>query len=199
MRGPDFAVRVRVQRGSLASPFQVATHISSSSTVKGNPVEITIDCSDASPPADSSSTIATIAFEDAPEHALGTGASTLPPAVIVSITSEPESDEVTKNTITSTMPTKRGDLRQRQSVQHREQLQRQVGVLHGAIAVAHHLLIATPPKTDIHTTQTSDGISSTLIRNSRTVRPRDTRAMNMPTKGDQLKSTRPSRRPSSPA
>ena len=33
----------------------------------------------------------------------GTGASILPPAVIVSITSEPESDEVTKNTITSTM------------------------------------------------------------------------------------------------
>jgi actin-related protein len=33
----------------------------------------------------------------------GTGASTLPPAVIVSITSEPESDEVTKNTITRTM------------------------------------------------------------------------------------------------
>jgi beta-ketodecanoyl-[acyl-carrier-protein] synthase len=37
----------------------------------------------------------------------GTGASTLPPAVIVSITSEPESDEVTKNTITSTIPMSR--------------------------------------------------------------------------------------------
>ena len=34
----------------------------------------------------------------------GTGASILPPAVIVSITSEPESDEVTKNTITRMMP-----------------------------------------------------------------------------------------------
>jgi hypothetical protein len=33
-----------------------------------------------------------------------TGASVLPPAVIVSMTSEPESDEVTKKTITSVMP-----------------------------------------------------------------------------------------------
>jgi hypothetical protein len=32
-----------------------------------------------------------------------TGASTWPPAVMVSITSEPESEEVTKNTITSTI------------------------------------------------------------------------------------------------
>lgn len=34
-----------------------------------------------------------------------TGASTLPPAVIASITSEPESDEVMKNTSTRMMPT----------------------------------------------------------------------------------------------
>ena len=32
------------------------------------------------------------------------GASSLPPAVIVSITSDPESEEVTKKTITKTMP-----------------------------------------------------------------------------------------------
>ena len=34
----------------------------------------------------------------------GVGALTLPPAVMVSITSEPESDEVIKNTTTRTMP-----------------------------------------------------------------------------------------------
>ena len=34
------------------------------------------------------------------------GASTLPPAVMVSMTKEPESEEVTKNTTTSTMPMK---------------------------------------------------------------------------------------------
>ena len=33
-----------------------------------------------------------------------TGASILPPAVMVSITRDPESDEVTKNTITRMMP-----------------------------------------------------------------------------------------------
>ncbi len=44
--------------------------------------------------------------------------------------------------------------------------------------------MAVPPKPVIHSTETSDGISSTQMRNSRTVRPRLTRAMNMPTKGD---------------
>ncbi|MNE51316.1 hypothetical protein D3C80_1459390 [compost metagenome] len=46
--------------------------------------------------------------------------------------------------------------------------------------------MAVPPKAVIHNTDTSDGTSSTAMRNSRTVRPRLTRAMNMPTKGDQL-------------
>ena len=47
-------------------------------------------------------------------------------------------------------------------------------------------LIAVPPSAVIHSVETSEGISSTATRNSRTVRPRLTRAMNMPTKGDQL-------------
>ena len=47
-------------------------------------------------------------------------------------------------------------------------------------------LIAAPPKTAIQKTQTMLGITSTQVMNSRTVRPRLTRAMNMPTKGDQL-------------
>ena len=45
-------------------------------------------------------------------------------------------------------------------------------------------LIAVPPSTVIHNTQASDGTSNTATMNSRTVRPRDTRAMNMPTNGD---------------
>jgi hypothetical protein len=45
--------------------------------------------------------------------------------------------------------------------------------------------MAVPPKAVIHSTQASEGTSSTEMMNSRTVRPRDTRAMNMPTKGDQ--------------
>ena len=45
-------------------------------------------------------------------------------------------------------------------------------------------LIAEPPKVAIQSTQTSDGMISTQTTNSRTVRPRLTRAMNIPTKGD---------------
>ena len=44
---------------------------------------------------------------------------------------------------------------------------------------------AVPPKTVIHRTQTVVGMINTQMMNSRTVRPRLTRAMNMPTKGDQ--------------
>ena len=42
-----------------------------------------------------------------------------------------------------------------------------------------------PPKAVIHSTDTIEGTNSTQNRNSRTVRPRLTRAMNMPTNGDQ--------------
>ena len=44
---------------------------------------------------------------------------------------------------------------------------------------------ATPPKTDIHRALARVGSNRTAIKNSRTVRPREMRAMNMPTKGDQ--------------
>src|SRR5690606_28788691 len=46
--------------------------------------------------------------------------------------------------------------------------------------------MAVPPNAVIHRTETSEGTSSTAARNSRTVRPRLMRAMNMRTKGDQL-------------
>ena len=52
------------------------------------------------------STTATSPSKIAQKTRWGMGASTLPPAVMVSITSEPESDEVTKNTITRMMPMK---------------------------------------------------------------------------------------------
>jgi hypothetical protein len=69
-------------------------------------VEITIACSELPSPPPISSAIATAPSKTHQNTRCGTGASTLPPAVIVSITSEPESDEVTKNTITRTMPMK---------------------------------------------------------------------------------------------
>jgi len=45
--------------------------------------------------------------------------------------------------------------------------------------------MAVSPNVVIQRTETADGTIRTAIRNSRTVRPRLTRAMNMPTKGDQ--------------
>ncbi len=45
--------------------------------------------------------------------------------------------------------------------------------------------IALLPKAVIHSRLNAVGTSSTPTMNSRTVRPREMRAMNMPTKGDQ--------------
>jgi len=44
---------------------------------------------------------------------------------------------------------------------------------------------AVPPKTPIQITLTMVGMTITQKTNSRTVRPRDTRAMNLPMNGDQ--------------
>ena len=46
-------------------------------------------------------------------------------------------------------------------------------------------LIAAPPNTANHTSDTTLGTSSTPVTNCRIVRPREIRAMNMPTKGVQ--------------
>ena len=46
--------------------------------------------------------------------------------------------------------------------------------------------IAELPKTTIQKKMISDGASSTPATKSRMVRPRETRAMNIPTNGDQL-------------
>ena len=45
---------------------------------------------------------------------------------------------------------------------------------------------AVPPNTENHTNAASVGASTVPRMNSRIVRPRETRAMNRPTKGDQL-------------
>ena len=76
-------------------PITMQTQSSSSTMVKGRPVEITIACSEARPPPISNA-MATSPSKVHQNTRCGTGASILPPAVIVSITSEPESDEVTK-------------------------------------------------------------------------------------------------------
>lgn len=77
-------------------------HITSNTKVKGKPVLTEPDCSEvsaASPPPYNRA-IAIKPCEMAQKIRCGTGASSLPPAVMVSITNEPESEEVMKNTKT---------------------------------------------------------------------------------------------------
>ena len=55
----------------------------------------------------------------------------------------------------------------------------------GADASAMTWKMAVPPNAPIHKIDTSVGITMTQNTNSRMVRPFETRAINMPTKGDQ--------------
>jgi hypothetical protein len=74
-----------------------------------------------SPPA-SKSTIVTKPSKIAQNTRCGTGASILPSAVIVSMTKNPESEYVTKETTTSTMPRK-DVIAASSRLEHDEQLQ----------------------------------------------------------------------------
>lgn len=51
--------------------------------------------------------------------------------------------------------------------------------------VCTNWLTAVPPKGFIHSAHTTVAMISTQITNSRTLRPRESRAMKMPAKGDQ--------------
>ena len=69
--------------------------MSSSTRPNGRPIEIVRDCSDAMPPP-SIRAVATMPASTHQNIRCTTGASILPPAVMMSITSDPESAEVTK-------------------------------------------------------------------------------------------------------
>src|SRR5690606_25743363 len=77
----------------------------SNTTVKGKPVDTAMACKAMSPPPNNSA-MASTPSSTAQNTRCDTGALILPPAVMVSITSEPESDEVMKNIMTSTTPRK---------------------------------------------------------------------------------------------
>lgn len=89
---------VALNSGSVFNPFHKLTHISSKITVNGKAVEITPACSacTASVPPIHSSATATAPSSTAQNTRCNTGESNLPPEVILSMTSEPESDDVIK-------------------------------------------------------------------------------------------------------
>ena len=163
------------------------THMPNRTMVKGKPVETDMVCKAVrlSARPTSSNTAATSPSKVHQKTLCATGASVLPPAVIVSITSEPESDEVTKNTITKMMPNK--DVRDANGsgLNISNSFNSKAALLTGAAASAITYDIAVPPKAPIHKILTIVGTMMTQKTNSRTVRPRETRAINMPTNGDQ--------------
>ena len=116
-----------------------------------------------------------------------TGASSFPPAVMLSITNEPLSDEVTKKTATIKIPKKlvralKGNSFKKTNKEV-ELSSRMMSDNNPGVSISSPK--ADPPKTDIQKKVIRVGTKSTPRTNSRTVRPFETRAMNMPTKGDQ--------------
>ena len=116
-----------------------------------------------------------------------TGASSFPPAVILSITREPLSDEVTKNTATMKIPrklVKAGSGNSLRKTNREVELSlRMISDSKPGFSISSES--AEPPKTEIQKKVIKVGTSNTPSTNSLTVRPFDTRAMNIPTKGDQ--------------
>ncbi len=104
------------------------------------------------------------------------------------MTSDPESAEVTKKTATRAMArVEVTAVPGRYSRNLNRAVDKSVCTAFemAPAACAMSKLMAVLPKTVIHRKVKPDGTNSTPIRNSRTVRPREMRAMNMPTNGDQ--------------
>ena len=116
-----------------------------------------------------------------------TGVSSLPPAVIVSITSDPESDDVTKKITTSTMPMNEVTPASGNSSSIRNRASSGCPSSTAAAAAvwppSRWSDSAVAPKACIQSAEISTGTASMPPTRPRTVRPREIRAMNMPTKG----------------
>ena len=116
-----------------------------------------------------------------------TGGSSFPPADVMSMTSEPESDDVTKKIIRRTTLANEASCA----------IGSTSSILNSASSGFHSVIIwdtpvypsksswwmAVAPKTLIHSKEHSAGRRRTQIINSRTVRPLEMRAMNIPTNG----------------
>lgn len=112
--------------------------------------------------------------------------SALPRVAIWSITNAPESAEVMKNTAISTIAAIDSSCGiGRKSKKRNSSASTLVAVCASAPAApCVSSQIALLPNTVIHTRLNAVGTSSTPITNWRIVRPREMRAMNMPTNGD---------------
>jgi len=110
----------------------------------------------------------------------------LPRLLIMLSTSTAESPEVTKNTITSSvaatdMICPKG---RTSSMANSARATSDLTVSASGICCQICIVSALPPKTENHRKAASEGASTVPMMNSLSVRPRETRAMNSPTKGD---------------
>ena len=165
-------------------------------TVNGSATVTETACRAASPPVPSpllvaaapasSSAAATTPSVVAQKARLQVGGSGSPPEDSMSMTSEPESEDVTKKVTTRTTD------RDTTTVEKGSPC----SISNSAVSVltlpsepmsppspSTCRYSAAPPSTENHSSVTSVGTSSTPATNSRTVRPREMRAMNTPTKG----------------
>src|SRR5690606_28545674 len=104
------------------------------------------------------------------------------------MTSDPESAEVTKNTqtrMTARVEVISGKGRYSKNWNSATERSEATASVSAPAATVVSMIMAVFPNTVIQRNVKPEGTSSTPIRNSRTVRPREMRAMNMPTKGDQ--------------
>ncbi|MDF9791391.1 hypothetical protein M2440_002092 [Methylorubrum extorquens] len=152
---------------------------------KGRALAIAAVWSASSPPA-TSSTAAMAPLLTAQNTRCQSGGLSAAPEVIMSITSAPESAEVTKKKITSSVASPEAIMPNGRcpSISNRATGMLSLTICASGTAPARSISMAVLPNTVIQKKVNSTGTSSTPVTNSRMVRPREIRAMNMPTKGD---------------
>ncbi len=106
----------------------------------------------------------------------------------MSTTSAPESAEVTKNTTTmmiATSDSTEANGKCSRKANSASELSRSMASPRLVTCSQRIMWMAVSPNTVIHNRVKAVGTSNTPLTNSRIVRPREMRAMNRPTKGDQ--------------
>jgi hypothetical protein len=153
--------------------------------LKGRALAMVADCSAPSPPASSrpAATTPSIAHQNTRCPVV---VSVSPPAAMESMTSEPESDEVMKKMATSRMASVEvRPLNGRYSKKWKSPVEISAAMARptSPAAIPVSMTIAVLPNTVIQMKVKPAGMKSTAVTNSRTVRPREMRAINMPTNG----------------
>src|SRR5699024_1008160 len=169
----------------------LAQHIPRITTLNGNAVASAADCNATSPPA-SSRAAATAPSSTANVTRDQMGGFGCPPEASISITSEPESEEVMKKIATrkiaiteKMLPSGRFPSASKMALSTTRFPSASTFCDTMSTPPKNCSYSPVPPRTENHRKPTMLGTSNTPVMNSRIVRPREMRAMNTPTNGDQ--------------